>query len=148
MRIQWCFLVGIAASGCKDPPAKAADPKPPTPEARPAATAAPQAPALEPGTNQLAETFEAESVDAAWAGMVEKSIDVVAPELTDVTCKQMQCRATLTAASEQELMAATEKLQREDSLRGLDGAKSVLLSRSEPQSGKHVMTIYVRFDRQ
>ena len=80
--------------------------------------------------------------------MAEKSIHAQAPHLTDVTCKKMQCRAVVVANSEAELMTAADKLQGEDSLRGIDGAQSVLLSRTAERDGKHTMTIYLRFDRE
>jgi hypothetical protein len=154
MRLTCYFVVGITAFGCKDKqPTKGAEQtsQGATPGSSPApklAPAAPAPPALDPGTNQLDQAFATESVDSAWAAMAEKSIHAVAPQLTDVTCKQMQCRVTLTAASEEEIMTAADKLQGEDSLRGIDGAQAVLLTRPEPRDGKLAMTIYVRFDRE
>lgn len=153
------FLVGIAVSGCKDKqPAKPADPAAPSATQKP--TPAPGVsgePALapagapgrapEPPALDTDQAFDAETRDAAWANSAEQSIEAVAPQLTDVACKQMQCRVTLTAASEAELVAATEKLQREDSLRGLDGVQHIILTRVEQRDGKHAMKIYVRFDR-
>ena len=146
------FLVGIAVSGCKDKqPAKPAEPATPgvaqKPTPAPAHTAEPQRPA-EPPVLEPDQAFDAETRDAAWANSAEQSIEAVAPQLTDVTCKQMQCRVTLSAASEAELVDATEKLQREDSLRGLDGVQHMILTRAEQQGGTHAMKIYVRFDRE
>ncbi len=151
------FLVGIALSGCKDKqPAKPAEPaasgvaQKPTPVSgepgAPAQSATPQPPSAPP-TLPADEAFDAEARDAAWANSAEQSIEAVAPQLTDVTCKQMQCRVTLTAASEAELVDATEVLQREDSLRGLDGVQHIILTRAEQRDGTHAMKIYVRFDR-
>lgn len=146
------FLVGIAASGCKDKqPAKPADPQAPTATLEPtpgrAPSVTPQRPAQPPAL-AADSSFDAETRDAAWASSAEQAIEAVAPELTDVTCKRMQCRVTLSAASEAELVAATDKLQGEDSLRGVDGVQHIILTRAEQRDGKHAMTIYVRFDRE
>lgn len=92
-------------------------------------------------------SFEAETRDATWARVTEQAIEAVAPQLSDVTCKRMQCRVTLTAASEAELVAATDRLAAADSLRGLEGAQHIILSRPAQQGGKYTMKIYVRFDR-
>ncbi len=154
MRLTCLFLVGIAASGCKDKqPARPPEPaRAPggtaTPGSAPPATstARPQLPAPAPRL-ALDQSFDAEARDAAWAGSTEQSIHAVAPQLTDVTCKQMQCRVTLTAASEAELVDATERLQRDDSLKGLDGVQHILLTRPAADGGRQAMTIYVRFDR-
>ena len=59
----------------------------------------------------------------------------------------MQCRATVTAASEAELMAAIDKLQEEDSLRGVEGLQSIKLTQPEQRDGKVAMRLYVRFNR-
>src|SRR5687768_948693 len=106
------FLVGIAVAGCKDKqPAKPAEPAAPSaaqkltpvsgvsgaPARSP--TTEPQQPA-EPPALEPDQAFDAETRDAAWANSAEQSIEAVAPHLTDVTCKQMQCRVTLSAASE------------------------------------------------
>lgn len=156
MRLTCLFLVGIAASGCKDKqqatPQAAPGADRATPAANGSATEAPQAhaqpqppppaPALETDPS-----FDAEERDATWAGATEQAIHAVAPQLTDVSCKRMQCRVTLTAASEAELVEATEKLQSDDSLKGLDGAQHIVLTRPEERDGKQAMKIYVRFDR-
>lgn len=60
----------------------------------------------------------------------------------------MQCRVTLTAASEAELVAATDKLSSDDSLHGIDGVQSIKLTQPESQGGKFAMKIYVRFNRE
>jgi hypothetical protein len=153
MRLTCLILVGIAALGCKDkttPPGPAPARARPTPEA-PAtsggsgATAqrAPEAPTLETGAS-----FDDETRDAAWAGSAEQSIHAVAPQLTDVTCKRMQCRATLTAANEHDMMAAVDNLQANDALPSIDGMTAIKLTQPEPQNGSLVMTLYVRFDRE
>lgn len=155
MRLTCLFLVGIAAWGCKDKqPAKqatqaASGAASGADHATPAVTASqtqPQPPPPAP-TLEADPSFEAEQRDAAWAGATEQAIHAVAPQLTDVTCKRMQCRVTLTAASEAELVEATEKLQSDDSLKGLDGAEHILLTRPEQRDGTQVMKVYVRFDR-
>jgi hypothetical protein len=151
MRLACIFLVGIAAVGCKDKqPAPAAEHQPPaapraTPET-PRSAALPQ-PTPPPPALDADKSFEAETRDAVWASATEQAIEAVAPQLTDVTCRRMQCRVTLTAASEAELVAATDKLEADDSLRGIEGAQHILLSRPEQEGGKYAMKIYVRFDR-
>jgi hypothetical protein len=141
-------LVGIAAGACKDEqPAKAPEPGPvANPDPANSAPTPPQpraqAPTLEPD-----RLFDAETRDATWASSAEQSIDAVAPQLRDVTCRHMQCRATLTAATEAELMTATDKLQSDDSLRGIEGVQSIKLTQPEQRDGKLVMRLFVRFNR-
>lgn len=156
MRRHWLILVGIAVLGCKDKPAeKPAEPASPaakpaapsTPEPGTSATNAPGAAAINaPAPPALAQEFDAESEDAAWADSQEKTIRAVAPDVSDVVCRQQQCRVTLGAATMEELVARTEKLQREDSLRSTE-AKSILLSAPETIDGKPSIKIYVRYDR-
>lgn len=145
------FLVGILASGCQDKqPAKRADPPAltTTSEPTPGPTTSVAPPRTADRPTLPADSFEAETRDAAWASSAEQTIAAVAPELGDVTCKQKHCRVTLSAASEDELVAATDKLEGEDSLRGIDGVRHIILTRPEQRDGKHVMRIYVRFDRE
>ena len=148
------FLVGITAFACKDKPAaKPADqtaPKPPTP-----APAQPVPPASAPATSAAAapaieadKSFDDEQRDAAWAGSMEKQVHAVAPQLTDIACKRMQCRVTLTAQSEAELVAATDKLQASDSLPSIDGMQHILLTKPVESGGTYKMKLYVRFDRE
>jgi hypothetical protein len=150
MRLTCLFVVGIAALGCKDktspntPPTPAA---PARPGATPAAPAGPSPQAPEAPTLEADRSFDAEARDATWANATEQAVRAVAPQLAEVTCRQLQCRGTLAAASESDLMAAVDKLQADDSLHGLDGVKSIKLTKPEPQGGKVAMTIYVRFDR-
>lgn len=148
MRSPWLFLVGIAVLGCKDKPAeKPAEPA--SPAAKPAAPSTPEsgrAATNAPAPPALAQDFDAEQEDAAWADAQEKTIRAVAPDVSDVTCRQQQCRVTLGAATMEELVARTEKLQREDSLRSTE-AKSILLSAPETIDGKPSIKIYVRYDR-
>lgn len=141
MRLGWLIFVGISTLGCKDPGSgKPADHgSAAAPGARTATPAAPKAPSLD-------QAFDAESEDKAWAEQTVKEIQAVAPELKDVTCHQQQCRATLTAASQDELVAKTDKIQSEDSLRQLD-ARGVLLSSPEQKDGTYKLTLYVKFDR-
>jgi hypothetical protein len=155
MRLMCLFLVGIAAVACKgDPPAKPAergrpvatpDPVKPALPAQPGE--APPEPAADPSTSESDPLFDAEPRDADWAPTAERQIHAVAPQLTNVLCKRAQCRVTLTAASEAELVGATEKLQGDNSLRGIDGVQHILLTRPEERGGKQVITIYVKFDR-
>jgi len=155
MRWTWLIAAGISLLGCKDEqrspapaptptPTVKADPTPaPTPTAAPAA--APSAPAT-PRLDSEA-TFDEEVEDKDWAINTERAIKALAPELTNVDCKQRQCRATLTAATEAELVAKTDKLSNEDSLRGTPKAKHVLLSAPTTVDGKLTMQIYVQYDR-
>ena len=152
MRLTWLFVVGISAVACKDPPAKPADQKSPsrgpaTPGSRaPSLAPAPRAPV--PPTLRIDDSFQTESRDAAWAAMAEKSIHAVAPHLTEVSCRSLQCRVTLLAPTEQAMMDATEQLQREDSVRGIDGVQAVILTAPEQRDGQLAMKIYVRFNRE
>jgi hypothetical protein len=142
-------LVGIAAFGCKDnQSAKPSEPA--TPGSAAAVTTAPTPPAqprAEAPTLEADKLFDAETRDATWANSAEKTIEAVAPQLADVACRHMQCRATVTAASEAELMAAIDKLQEEDSLRGVEGLQSIKLTQPEQRDGKVAMRLYVRFNR-
>ena len=147
------FVVAIAVAACKDKQAAAPAEKPvsgaqtPGPE-RPRT---PGVPGPDPGPSAPAPSldvaFDAETEDAAWSSATEQAIAAVAPDLGDVTCKRMQCRATVSAATETELAAKLDQLQSEESLRGLDGAQNVLLTAPETTGGKTAMKIYVRFER-
>ena len=83
--------------------------------------------------------------DQAWKDEMAKTVQAVAPELTDVKCGDIDCSGTLTAPTEEELVARAEKLQSEDSLRQLE-ARGVLLSAPIKKDGKSSMTIRVLFD--
>jgi hypothetical protein len=147
MRLTCLLLVGIVGSACKDKPAK--QPEVATPGSGGSATSPPTQPQPRPEapTLEAEKLFDAETRDATWANSAEQSIEAVAPQLADVTCRHMQCRATITAASEAELGAATDKLQGEDSLRGIDGVQSIKLTQPEQRDGKFAMRLYVRFNR-
>ena len=77
-----------------------------------------------------------------------RKLHAVAPQLSDIACKRMQCRVTLTAQSEAELVAATDKLQGSDSLPSIDGMQHILLTKPEQSGGTYKMKLYVRFDRE
>ena len=79
--------------------------------------------------------------------MTEQAIRAVAPQLHDVTCRYNQCRATLSARSEAELVTAVDKLQTPESLLGVQEAKSIKLTQPVKQDSGYAMTIYIRFDR-
>ena len=148
----WPFLVGITVLGCKDKEAPR-----PTEQHSPArtgsgvprqpggpATTAPEIPRLDPEVAGAA--FDGEQEDKDWAIHTEAAIKAAAPELTDVDCKARQCRATMTAMTQEELMQRAERLSDEQSLRGTQ-AHSVLLTAPTNVNGKLSMQIYVRYDR-
>jgi len=151
MRLTWVFVVGIAALGCKDKqPAKSAEPAPngttpatpgsPTSQARPQPR--PEAPTLPPD-----EIFATQATDSEWAPNAERAVRAVAPELKDLTCKRDQCRATVVATSEAELVGAVDRLQTPESLLGVPEAKSLKLTQPVKGDNGYAMTIYIRFDR-
>lgn len=158
MRYGWLISVGISLLGCKDD--RPATPAPPaTPPSAPGTPKVAPAPALPEPTRvgaisapaadrpRLSEEFSAETEDKAWADSTEKSIKAVAPQLTDVTCHQTQCQATMSAASTDELARLTDTIQEPDALPSTD-AKSVLLTAPMTDgAGKTTMTIYIRYDR-
>jgi hypothetical protein len=146
VRLTCLFVLGLVGGACKDQPAKPAEVATPATvgSATPAPTPPPRGP--EP-TLEADKLFDAETRDATWASAAEQSITAVAPQLTDVTCRHMQCRATLTAATADELMAATDKLQADESLRGIEGLQSIKLTQPEQRDGKLSMRLYVRFNR-
>ena len=147
MRGSWLIVAGICVFGCKDKETpKSTQATPGSATSLPTSTAQPQPPPAAPKLD-LDEAFKAETEDKVWADATEKSIKAVAPDLADVTCLQHQCRATVIAASDAELVAKVEALQSESALRGLDHAKNVLLTAAEQRDGKLAMKIYVRFDR-
>jgi hypothetical protein len=145
MRLGSLIFVGIAVLGCKDEQSK------PVPAAAtgsgvaPGQSATPAAPmpSLPPGG---AETFESETEDKDWAANTEHAIEAVAPELSDVDCRQDQCRATLTAATQDELVAEAQKLDSADGLRSTE-ARHVLLSAPETVNGKLTMKLYIQYER-
>jgi hypothetical protein len=141
-------LIGIAAAACKDPqPAKPSEAKPTATPGSATSTPTQAQPRASAPTLDADKLFDAETRDATWASSAEQSIEAVAPRLQDVTCRHMQCRATVTSASEAELMAVVDKLQDDDSLRGIDGVQSIKLTQPEQRDGKIVMRLYVRFNR-
>jgi hypothetical protein len=155
MRSAWLIVVGISVLACKDkeaarPAEQPSAPGEPTPASRPAAPTpdptggamhAPERPQLDP-----AREFDEEREDRAWADATEQAITAVAPELRDVTCRERQCRATLAAATEAELVALTNKLERDDALPSTE-ARNILLTEAKQDGGKVAMTIYIRYDR-
>lgn len=138
MRLGSLIFVGISLLGCKDPDS-----------AKPAAhgsAAAQVAKSVTPAPS-LGSAAGSDTEEKAWAEATVKEINAVAPELKDVSCAQKQCRATLTAASQDELVEKTDRLQTEESLRQLD-ARGVLLSGApEQKDGAYKVTLYVKFDR-
>ncbi|HEX5058033.1 MAG TPA: hypothetical protein VFV99_01680 [Kofleriaceae bacterium] len=152
MRLLWVFVVGIAAFGCKDKqPAKSADPAPkgttPTTPGSPTSAAVSQPRSAAP-TLPADELFAKESTDSEWAPGAERAVRAVAPELEDLACKHDQCRATVVATNETELMAAVDKLQTPESLLGVPEAKSIKLTQPVQSGNGYTMTIYIRFDRE
>jgi hypothetical protein len=158
MRAVWPIFVASALLGCKDSqPAKPADQPPApaapsgagsaataTPRARASALSVPAMPRLDETTSNAA--FEAEVEDKDWAGKTERAIKAAAPELADIDCKQRQCRATLTAASEADLVAKADRLSDGEAL-GRTDAKRILLTGPVDANGKLSMKIYVMYDR-
>ncbi|HTL33149.1 MAG TPA: hypothetical protein VL326_08490 [Kofleriaceae bacterium] len=143
MRRIGLILVGISALGCRDPgsgkptagSAQATAPTPAPKQITPDPT-----PALPAGSAAPAAAH-----DQAWKDAMAKTIKAVAPDLSDVKCGDIDCSATLTAATEEELVARAEKLQDEDSLRQLE-ARGVTLSAPTKKDGKASMTVRVLFD--
>lgn len=156
MRPEWLFLVGISLLGCKDK--QPASPAPaPTPAAAPAtgSAPAPAAPAehaapvtaMASDRPSLERAFESEPEDKVWADATEAAIRAVAPELSDVTCHQAQCQATLHGAGVAQVATAADQLESADKLPAT-GAKHVLLTAPENGSdGTSTMTIFIRYER-
>lgn len=151
MRLTWVFVVGIAVVGCKDKQAaKSAEPAPKgtttatpgSPTSGAEAQPRPAAPTL-----PADELFAKETTDSEWAPGAERAVRAVAPELKDLACKHDQCRATVVATNETELMAAIDKLQTPESLLGVPEAKSIKLTQPVQSGTGYAMTIYIRFDR-
>lgn len=156
----WAIFAGITLLGCKGqdapkpaeappaPPGAAPTHSAPAPTPTPTGPAAPSAPALprlDPATT--AAEFDKEVEDRDWAPRTERAIKAAAPELTDVDCKERSCRATLSAASADELARKADELEREDSLRGTSGAQRLMLTAPETVDGTLRMKIYVRYSR-
>jgi len=143
MRALSLIVVGIALVGCKDPEAKqpAKQPPAPVPSAPAPVTAAPPTPSLPPSAE-----FDSEVEDRDWAVNTERAIAAAAPELSDIDCKQHQCRASITAGTEQELVAKAEKLNSDDGLRSTE-ARGVVLSAPETINGRLTMKLYIQYER-
>lgn len=135
MRAIAVFLFGISTLGCKDndapKPAPAAE-TPAPPATQPKVTT-PEAPKLEPEVERTIDPVE-----------MEKTIKVIAPQLSGIKCERTQCGATLVAASEQDLIAAVSKLENDDSLRQLD-AKILLKGAPEQKDGTYSLKLDVKF---
>lgn len=139
MRWVALILVGISALGCGNKDAA----KPAKGSAAPSATH----PATPDHAPALPEGAAGGAHDATWAAETAKTIQAVAPDLSNVTCHQIDCSATLTAANTEELVARAERLQGEDSLHQLDDARGVVLSAPVNKDGKASMTIRILFDQ-
>ena len=140
---------------CKDreaPPTPAPAPAPSAP-ARPSNTPKPSLPAPTAEVADAAPTappttddaFAAEPIDTAWRGLTEKAIKQRVPSATDIECHTSQCRLTLTG-TQQELGAAMDQLQTEQSLRGI--ARNIILTAPTKQpDGKLSVRAYAQFER-
>lgn len=145
MRWAALILVGISTLGCGNKDAN-------QPAKGSAATAAPSTaheapPPPTPEQPQLPPPPPAPAHDEAWKTETAKTIQAVAPDLTNVTCHEIDCSATLTAKNTQELVARAEKLQGEDSLHQLEDARGVVLSAPVEKDGKASMKIRILFDQ-
>ena len=147
MRALPLLIAGIALFGCKDEPRSAPSATPAkTPAQSPApapVTATEPPPSLGPSGP---EGFDTEVEDKDWATNTERAIAAVAPDLGDVDCRRTQCRATITAATQEELVAKAEKLNSDEGIRSTE-ARSVLLSAPETINGKLTMKLYIEYDR-
>lgn len=154
MRPIWLILVGISLLGCKDKESsQPAAQKAPPPAAGSGSAKAESPPPSGAGgfTNappppSLPEVFDQEQEDKDWATNTEKGIAAVAPELKNVECRTTECKGTLTAASPDELMKLTDKLQEPDGLPSTD-AKNILLAGAPADGGTSTITVYVRYER-
>jgi hypothetical protein len=139
MRWASLILVGISALGCgnKDAAKPAKGSAAPTTARQ---TTPGPAPTLPTGAVGGAH-------DQAWADQTAKTIQAISPDLSNVTCHQIDCSATLTAANQEELVARAERLQSDDGLHQLDDARGVVLSAPVNKDGKASMTIRILFDQ-
>ena len=152
MRLTWLIVVGIATAGCKDKSpsgaAQSADRATAGSATPKTATGATPQPRPETPTLPADQLFAEESEDSQWAGRVEQTLRVSAPKLEGVDCKHTQCRATLAARTESELVDAIEKIPIDTALlMGLDQPPSVKLTQPVQRDGAFAMTFYIRFDR-
>jgi len=148
MRALSLIFVASSLLGCKDDQRSPAPPAPAT--ATPAKAPSAPATAAEPPprlTPAGAEGFDTEIEDKDWATNTERAITAVAPELADVDCRRTQCRATISAGTQEELVAKAEKLSSDEGIRSTEGARSVLLSAPETVNGKLTMKLYIEYDR-
>jgi hypothetical protein len=159
MRSGWLILVGITALACKDEPATPLPASSGPGSARssslvvsaqavsPPATPDPKRPNLpDEASVETTREFETEAEDLVWAGQQERSLKKLAPDLASVTCRQKQCRAVVTAATEEELVRRIDRLQQEDMLPSTNAA-NVLLTAPAKANGTSSVTIYVRYNR-
>jgi hypothetical protein len=95
----------------------------------------------------LEKAFDSEPEDKVWADATEAAIRAVAPELSDVTCHQAQCEATIHGLGLPQIAMAADKLEADDKLPAT-GAKNVLLTAPENgPDGKATMKIFIRYER-
>lgn len=140
MRWVALILVGISALGCGNKDAS----KPAKGSATPT-TAHQTTPGQGPALPAAGATGGQH--DDAWRAETAKTIQAVAPDLSNVTCHQIDCSATLSAANQDELVARAERLQTEDSLKQLDDARGIVLSAPVNKDGRASMTIRILFDQ-
>jgi hypothetical protein len=137
MRVIAVFLLAISALGCKDSDNRAPKPSPaaetPAPPPAQPKVSTPDKPKLGEETERTIDPIE-----------MEKTIKVIAPQLSGVTCERTRCGATLVAASEQDLVAAVSKLETDDSLRQLD-AQILLSGAPEQKDGTYSVKLFVKF---
>ncbi len=113
-------------------------------KATPAKPVLPETDAGIPTTGSIADQFAAEPEDKQWAVETEAKIKQRVPA-ADVACKTTRCRLTI-SGPEKDVSAALDKLESEQSLRGI--AVSVLLSEPEKKpDGSWTVKAYARFNR-
>jgi hypothetical protein len=135
MRAIAVFLLGISALGCNDkqPPKPAPATETPAPPPAQPKVSTPDKPKLGEETERTIDPIE-----------MEKTIKVIAPQLSGLKCERHQCSATVVAASEQDLVAAVDKLETDDSLRQLD-AQILLSGAPEQKDGAYSVKVFVKF---
>lgn len=150
--VRGLLILLISLAACRDREApKAAETgsaaTPAAPTKAPVAAARPALPETDAGiptTGSIADQFANEPEDKAWAVETEAKIKQRVPG-AEVACKTTRCRLTISGA-EKDVSAALDKLESEQSLRGI--AVSVLLSEPEKKpDGSWTVKAYARFNR-
>lgn len=148
--LRFSLLIAVVVSGfaCKDPPSSSRAP------ARGSGTSSkavvPTLPDDQPEephphasqderSVELDARITAEAEDATWAHKTAAALRVLAPGAREVTCRTRTCRIVVVSATEKEIFALVDTLQRQ--------ADRVIATAPQDEDGKLLARLYLQYER-